>query len=168
MISGVVALKKGLTITLYHVFLSGPGGVGKSHVIKMIQSDTIRFLKLSGAFEPEDVVVLLTALTGVTAFNINGMILHSALQLTCNRSGTSQPLNSNTLNTLRTRLSKVALLVIDEISMVGSNMLLSVHKRLQQIKGASPQCLFGNTSILAVGDLYQLPPVKKHALYDSF
>ena len=95
----VVALRKGLNITPYHVFLSGPGGVGKSHVIKMIQSDTIRFLKLSGEYDPDEIVVLLTAPTSVAAFNINGMTLHSALQLNCNNSITLQPLNCNTLNT---------------------------------------------------------------------
>ena len=30
---GVVALKQGKPIEPYRVFLSGPGGVGKSHVI---------------------------------------------------------------------------------------------------------------------------------------
>ena len=59
--------------------LSGPGGVGKSHVIKLVQSDTIRILKLSGIFKHDDVIVLLTAPTGVAAFNIGGMTLHSAL-----------------------------------------------------------------------------------------
>jgi len=43
--------------------------------------------------------------------------------------------------------------------MVGSNMLLEVHKRLQQIKAVLPDMTFGGVSILAVGDLYQLPPV---------
>ena len=28
----------------YHVFLSGPDGVVKSHVIKLIHSDTIRYI----------------------------------------------------------------------------------------------------------------------------
>ena len=41
--------------------------------------------------------------------------------------------------------------------MVGSNMLLEIHKRLQQIKGVSDDRVFGGVSILAVGDLYQLP-----------
>ena len=52
----VQALKSGEQIEPYRVFLSGPGGVGKSHVIKLIQSDTIKF--------------------GVAAFNVNGMTLH--------------------------------------------------------------------------------------------
>jgi len=37
----VKALKNGKPIAPYRVFLSGPGGVGKSHVIKLIQLDTI-------------------------------------------------------------------------------------------------------------------------------
>ena len=42
----------------YHVFLSGPGGVGKSHVIRLIHSDTLRFLKLSATLQPDGVAVL--------------------------------------------------------------------------------------------------------------
>ena len=64
----VVALKQGKPVEPYRVFVSGPGGVGKSHVIKMIHSDTIRLLRLSGTIEPDDVIVLLTAPTGVAAF----------------------------------------------------------------------------------------------------
>ena len=50
----------------------------------LVQSDTIKLLKLSGMFESDDVIVLLTAPTGVAAFNINGMTVHSALLLGCN------------------------------------------------------------------------------------
>uniref|UniRef100_A0A1X7TXM4 DNA helicase n=1 Tax=Amphimedon queenslandica TaxID=400682 RepID=A0A1X7TXM4_AMPQE len=56
---------------------SGPGGVGKSHVIRLIPSDTMKLLRLSGEMEPTDAPVLLTAPTGVAAFNIGEMILHS-------------------------------------------------------------------------------------------
>ena len=75
----LIALRNGYPIIPYRVFLSGPGGVGKSHVIKLIQSDTIKLLRLSGQIEPGQVTVLLTAPTGVAAFNIGGMTLHSAL-----------------------------------------------------------------------------------------
>ena len=54
--------------------------------------------------------------------------------------------------------------------MVGSNMLLEVHKRLQQIKGVtsdSTTCTFGGVSVLAVGDLYQSPPIGQPALLDK-
>jgi hypothetical protein len=163
--NAVIALKAGKSIQPYQVFLSGPGGVGKSHVIRMIHSDTIKFLKLSGAFEPDEIVVLLSAPTGVAAFNINGMTLHSAFLLSIR--GSSSFLSSDRLNTLRTKLSGLQLLIVDEISMVGSNMLLEIHKRLCQIKGVAANVPFGGVSVLAVGDLYQLPPVLQSPLFST-
>ena len=50
-------------------------------MIKLIQSDTLKLIKLSGTTEPDDMLVLLTAPTGVAAFRINGMTLHSAFLL---------------------------------------------------------------------------------------
>ena len=87
------------------------------------------------------------------------MTLHSALLLGTSKFGGFQPLNHDRLNSLQSKLSRLALLIIDEVSMVGSNMLLEIHKRLQQIKAVLPDNTFGGVSILAVGDLYQLPPV---------
>ena len=146
-------LKKDQPVVPYRVFVSGPGGVGKSHVISLIRNDTIKLLRLSGQIQPEDVTVLLTAPTGVAAFNIQGMTLHSALLLSTSRS-TSLPLTQDKLNTLRTKLSNLQLLIIDEVSMVGSNLLLQIHRRLQQLKGSKDDITFGNLSILAVGDLF--------------
>ena len=163
----VIALKNGEPIVPYRVFLSGPGGVGKSHVIRLIHSDTIKLLRLAGTLQPGDVTVLLTAPTGVAAFNINGMTLHSALLLGCSKYAGFQPLGHDRLNTLRSRLSRLMLVIIDEVSMVGCNMLLEIHKRLQQIMGVMPDVMFGGVSVLAVGDLYQLPPVGQPALFDT-
>ena len=163
----ILALKEGKPVEPYHVFLSGPGGVGKSHVIKLVHSDTLKLLKLSGAFEPDDVIALLTAPTGVAAFNINGMTLHSAFLLGRSKYSGFQPLSHDRLNTLRTKLSRLMFVIIDEVSMVGSNMLLEIHKRLQQIKGVSDDKVFGGVSILAVGDLYQLPPVGQAPLFST-
>ena len=70
---------------------------------------TLKFLRLSGAIEPDDVSVLLTAPTGVAAFNINGMILHSALLLGGGKYTGFQPLSHDRLNTLRSKLSKLTL-----------------------------------------------------------
>ena len=59
------------------------------------------------------------------------------------------------------------LVIIDEVSMFGSNMLLEIHKRLQQIKGVLPDRIFGGVSILVVGDLYQLPSVGQPQLFSK-
>ena len=45
-------------------------------------------------------------------------------------------------------------------------MLLEIHRRLAQIKGMSGEVMFGGVSILAIGDLYQLPPVGQPVLFD--
>ena len=160
-------MKQGKPIEPYHVFLSGPGGVGKSHVISLIHSDTLKLLRLSGAIEPDDVIVLLTAPTGAAAFIISDLTLHSALLLGRGKYGKFQPLSHDRLNSLRSKLSHLALLIIDEISMVGANMLLEIHKRLQQIKAVLPDVAFGGISILVVGDLYQLPPVCQAPIFST-
>ena len=41
-------------------------------------------------------------------------------------------------------------------------------KRLKEIFGTSSSNLFAGISIVAVGDLYQLPPIKKKAVFDSY
>lgn len=86
-------MKQGGQIERYKVFISGPGGVGKSHVIHLIHSDTTKLLRLSSTFEPDDVIVLLTAPTGVAAFN---MTLHSAFLLGRSKYSGFQPLNHKT------------------------------------------------------------------------
>ena len=125
----VHALKHGQQIE--RVFLSGPGGVGKSHVIKLIQSDKIKLIKQSRTVEPDDVLALLTALTGVAAFYVNGMTLHSAFLLDRSKYSGFQPLSNNRVNTLTAELPKLVLLIIDEVSISGADMLLEIHSRLK-------------------------------------
>ena len=165
--NAITTLKQNKKIQPYQVFLSGPGGVGKSHVIRLIQSDTKRIFSLSRQFKPTDITVLLTAPTGVAAFNIGGMTVHSALLLrTSKYSNCGDSLTFDKLNSVRSKLENLQLIIIDEVSMVGSDMLLNIHKRLCEIKGVSNDGpLFGNISVLAVGDLYQLPAVAQTQIY---
>ena len=39
----IVKMKEGMVPDSYQIFLSGPGGTGKSYVIKMIYHDNINF-----------------------------------------------------------------------------------------------------------------------------
>ncbi|XP_066265421.1 uncharacterized protein [Branchiostoma lanceolatum] len=164
----VIALKGQKALPTYRLFVSGPGGVGKSHIIKLIHYETVRLLRLSLRFDPEDVIVLLTSFTGVAAFNIDGLTLHSAFLLeTGNKGHEYRSLGSDKINTLRSRLSKLRLIIIDEISMVGADILVHVHRRLEDIMGGCSDTAFGNVSILAVGDLYQLQPVLQNHVFET-
>lgn len=163
-------MKKGEPSAPYFVFLSGPGGTGKSHVIKMIHRDVkmffTQFSQDSAYIDSTDPVILLTAFTGTAAFNIDGITLHSAL---CLPTTGTKNLSHEKRNVLEQRLSKLKVLVIDEISMISEQILNHVHERLCLAKKVLPSEAnpFAGVSILAVGDFYQLRPVQGKALYMS-
>ena len=63
------------------------------------------------------------------------------------------------LNTLQLHLEQLMVVIIDEISMIEAETLYKIHMCLQEIKGLNySDTRFGNVTIIAVGDLYQLPP----------
>lgn len=167
----VVLLKQHKAVKPYHLFLSGPGGVGKSYVIKMIHTDTVRYLRGVPGIHAKDLTTLLTATTGVAAFNIEGMTVHAAFALydsfAQGRSKRAKahknvynPLTSDTRNTLRNSMENLFVVIIDEVSMLSADDLYKLHMRLQEIMNVqSSNTRFGNVTIIAVGDLYQLPAI---------
>ena len=164
----IVKMKRGQVPESYKNFLSGPGGTGKSHVIKMIRYDNVklfhRFYICSGddgmQSSTEDVITLLCAYTGTAAFNINGMTLHSAFQLH------SRGISDERKTTMQTRLHHLQQITVDEISMVGTQIfnLMNSHCSMVKYKCAEDKD-FGNINVLAVGDLYQLTPVMQTEMY---
>ena len=62
---------------------------------------------------------------------------------------------------LRMSLAELKLIIIDEVSMVANTTLLNIHQRLKEIFVTPNSKLFAGVSILAVADLYQLPPIRK-------
>uniref|UniRef100_A0A6P7H8C5 ATP-dependent DNA helicase n=1 Tax=Diabrotica virgifera virgifera TaxID=50390 RepID=A0A6P7H8C5_DIAVI len=91
---------------------------------------------------------------------------HTAFALPVNQcAGQTAELSSDLANHIRTSLFNLKLIIIDEISMVGSRMLHYIDTRLRQIKGVKEP--FGGVSILAVGDLNHLPPVMDKPIYKA-
>ena len=112
----------------------------------------------------------MTAATGVAAHNINGITVHSAFMLNDRKKAgtTYYNLGSDTLSTLQTHLEQLMVVIIDEISVIGAQTLYKIHMYLQEIKGLHySNTWFGNVTIIAVGDLYQLPPLKDKKIYDT-
>ena len=52
--------------------------------------------------------------------------------------------------------------------MVSNITLLHTHKRLCEIFGRSEEQTFAGKSIVAVGDLLQLPPIRPSLVYTSY
>ncbi len=161
-----VGMKYGLPPNPFKIALLGSGGTGKSHVIHLFERDMIHYFRKANIAKPEhrdDPVVLLTAPTGVAAFNIDGLTLHTAFCLS------QFGISNEKRDLLRKRLGRLLVLVCDETSMVGHKLLNKVHKRLTYIKGTTkdPEIQFGNISMLAVQDPYQLKPVCDTALHKA-
>ena len=147
----------------FYAFLSGGGGVGKSHLIKSIYQAAIKYYNTKAGEDFHQVKVMLLAPTGKAAFIIKGNTIHSALAVPASQSLKNyKALDCSRLNTLRSQLGGLQLILLDEISMVGSNMFtVQINNRLKDIKGSKED--FGGVSIIAIGDLFQLQPV-----FDSY
>lgn len=142
----------------FSCFITGGAGTGKSHLIKCIFYEATLLLAHISE-NPDDQTVLLTAPTGTAAFNIKGLTIHSALGIFKSLSLDHALLSEDKLNSLRSKLENLQIMIIDEISMVNKRLFF-IHERLRQIKKMPESCPFGGVSIIAVGDFYQLPPVR--------
>ncbi|XP_071491265.1 ATP-dependent DNA helicase PIF1-like [Diadema antillarum] len=124
----------------------------------------LRTLQTEGS-NPEVRKVLLTAPIGTAAFNINTTTLHSTFFLPLGQSNSYKKLGDDKRNTLRAHLYEFEILIIDEVSMVGSQMMMTVDQRLREIKGIDEP--FGRTSVLAFGDFYPLAPVCQRFVFEE-
>ena len=115
------------------------------------------------ATDPDKPRILLLGPTGIAAININGTTVHSGLGIFTD--GKLQKLSDKHKASLRNKLSDVRLIIIDEISMVSSDLFCKIHARLIEIFGCKSDEHFAGIPILVCGDLYQLPPVKGRPIF---
>ena len=135
-----------------YIFLSGIGGTGKSHLVKVIYNAISKTL-LYHCKDPEKPRVLLHGPTGISAVNIGGTTIHSGL-------GIKPGIKLLGLNDkFKAALSEVKFLIIDELSMVSSNLWIDINSRLEEIFVIIPEKAFAGLSVMTVGDFLQLPPV---------
>ena len=143
--------------TPMHLFLSGGAGVGKSLLTSVLYEAVTRFYSSQVGENPDIVKAVLCAPTGKAAHNIGGSTIHSLFCIPANQNLNFKPLDMQQLDVMRVKFSKLKVIFIDEISMVGFRMFNFINMRLQEVFATYQP--FGGLSIIAIGDLFQLRPV---------
>lgn len=96
--------------------------------------------QVPGESKLDKLKVLLTAPSGKASFLIQGVTCHTAYALPVNRNmqaSTLTQLSADVANTIREKLIHLKLLIIDEVSIVGSRMFKQIDDRQRQIKGVN-------------------------------
>ena len=125
------------------IFLTGAAGTGKSTLLEHVKNQLSK----------KKIVV---APTGIAALNIGGTTINSAFRIGFD---TIPEITKSKDPRFGKLLKNLELLIIDEISMVRAPMLDAISKSLQIHRNNMEP--FGGVSVLACGDLFQLPPVVK-------
>jgi ATP-dependent DNA helicase PIF1 len=132
-----------------NVIFHGPGGTGKSYLLKQIYNNVKDILGSR---------VGIVSTTGVSAFNIGGMTIHRWAGIKLGYGTPSQLIlviqkNKEALN----RWRKTELLFIDEISMLGHTLFKKLDSIAKSIRNNNKP--FGGIQLVLCGDFLQLPPV---------
>ncbi|GFT54495.1 ATP-dependent DNA helicase PIF1 [Trichonephila clavipes] len=141
------------------IFFTGPAGSGKTYVLKLLMETYNRYTQQHNSLRNAFVAC---ASTGKAAVILGGVTVHYAFKITQSRRiGT---MAREVLQNYRSTFIGVKCIIIDEVSMIGCDVLHKINLRLQEITGAHDQP-FGNLNIIFCGDLHQLPPVNASPVY---
>lgn len=124
-----------------HLFVTGRAGTGKSTLLRALSN-----------MITDDLVVV--APTGLAAVSVGGQTIHSFFGLPPRLIG-AEDIKRIRNGALMRRLK---VLVIDEVSMVRSDLMWAMDQMLRVNRGRLREP-FGGVRLLMFGDLHQLPPV---------
>ena len=129
-----------------NVFLTGKAGTGKTTFLKRVVEESRKR-------------VVVVAPTGIAAINAGGVTIHSFFQLPLHPFIPGAKLESKFAFSKEKRsiIKTMDVLVIDEISMVRSDLLDAVDSVLRRFRNRFKP--FGGVQLLMIGDLQQLTPV---------
>ena len=138
-----------------NVFITGPGGTGKSYFIKKVYENA----------KSRGLNVSVTAMTGCAALllDCNAKTIHS---------WGSIGLGTDPIEIIIKRIVKYRkreswintdLLIIDEVSMLSCELFELLYKIAQEFRHNKKP--FGNMQIIFSGDFHQLPPVSKDSKF---
>ena len=140
----------------------GMGGCGKSLVINTIISIIRELTEVNNS-------VLVAAPSGSAAYNVKGCTLHSLLSI--NVQVPWKSLDEKRKAELRKKLSNLLVLMIDERSMLNSQVTFAAEEHVRECayNGHNYKERWGGAPVvLLFGDDYQLPPTDKNGVIDGF
>ena len=132
------------------LFITGKAGTGKTTFIKRIQEEINKNF-------------LVLAPTGIAAIAVGGQTMHSFFGFPFQTMGPHTKLDI--LPEKKILLNKVDTIIVDEASMVRSDMVDGMDRYLRM--AFDTNMAFGGKQVVFVGDLYQLPPVVKQDSADA-
>lgn len=136
-----------------NLFITGPGGCGKSYIIKKIVYDA----------KQKGTNIAVCALTGCAAYLLDcgATTLHKWTQLGLGNRSFDDNIRYIYNNLKRRKLwASTQLLIIDEVSMMSKymfNLLDAIGKKVHN--NNKP---FGGIQLIFSGDFYQLPPIRNN------
>lgn len=141
-----------------NVFFTGAAGTGKSLLLKHIVSDLRQRYEHPDDTE-SDSVVFITSTTGVSAFNINGITLHSYAGIGLGKESKQKLLRKimRKQESMK-RWLNTQVLIIDEISMLTKELFEKLDYIARKIRQQDNKP-FGGIQLIFCGDFFQLPPI---------
>lgn len=139
-----------------NIFITGPGGTGKSHLIKNIVKE----------LNQKNINVGVTASTGVAAINVKGVTIHSYFGVGVCKGEFEKILTKIKKNyKAKERIRNTSILFIDEISMIGKDFFTTLNNICKCVRGNSN--FFGGIKLVISGDFLQLPPINDDWVFKS-
>lgn len=141
----------------HNVYLTGPAGSGKTHVLNLY----IDYLR------SHDISIGITASTGIAATHMGGTTIHAWSGI-----GVKSELDNSDIKDIlkkshiKRRMEQVKVLIIDEVSMLHHFRLDLVDRVLRAGKKRDEP--FGGIQVILCGDFFQLPPVSRAEEPESF
>ena len=143
--------------------VQGGAGTGKSTVIDILSQQMEKILRTPGD-NPDHPYIIKAAFTGTAAANIKGQTMHNAFSFSFGNEFFS--LGDKARDERRNLLENLRVVIIDEFSMIKSDMLYQLDLRLREIKN-QPDLLFGGVSVFLFGDILQLRPVSAYYIFEK-
>ena len=145
------------------IMVHGGAGSGKSSLIHTLAPMMVRILQ-KPKDDPECPYVVLTAHFGSAAANINGSTLHHTFGFKFGTKFVS--LSDKQRDEKRYRFRNLKCVIIDEISLVSSDLLYNLDLKLREIMMV-PNKVMGGVAVFAFGDLFQLQPVQGRYVFEK-